>query len=377
MFNLDTNQILMLGIVLGFVGAIVTKGFNVIKNVFITEIRLLDTDSSYYRALEIMTNEGLIDKARMLKVYNGPWYMGIKSKNSLTIDGRQIYKLWNRYVRISFYDNDILKVQGISISFLKRNDGFKDRIIEELLNKNSLGEMTNFSKINADGVVTTLPSKLSRSLDSVYLDERNRKELMLALKTFNNNKNKGIKNNLNILLYGPPGTGKTSLIRGIADYLNKDILVAIKPEDYVAGLERAPDSIIVCEEVDTFKLGNRDAEDNNCISPIDYLGVMLQAMDGLLSPDSSISIFTTNHKEKLDKAFLRDGRITLELYMNKPDKEIIINAISDLMDFPISIVRDLISDKELSDNVTVATVELICKKHKSLNIVIDELVKYV
>ncbi|KAL2898704.1 hypothetical protein RDABS01_006847, partial [Bienertia sinuspersici] len=80
------------------------------------------------------------------------------------------------------------------------------------------------------------------------------------------------------LLYGPPGTGKSSLIAAIANYLKFDILIV--PRLSLSGL--------------------------------------LNFIDGLWSScgEERIIILTTHHKERLDPALLRPGRMDLHIHMS-------------------------------------------------------------
>jgi mitochondrial chaperone BCS1 len=54
----------------------------------------------------------------------------------------------------------------------------------------------------------------------------------------------------------------------------------------------------------------------------------LNVMDGLLSPYGAIFILTTNHKESLDTALIRPGRVDLQLcitYANDKQKQTLYN----------------------------------------------------
>ncbi|XP_021865843.1 AAA-ATPase At3g50940 isoform X2 [Spinacia oleracea] len=131
------------------------------------------------------------------------------------------------------------------------------------------------------------------------------------------------------LLYGPPGTGKSSLIAAMANYLNFDIYdlelsgLRVDSELRNALVGTANKSIVVVEDIDcSIELNNRD---NNVV---DYgggyqqekvtLSGFLNFIDGLWSScgDERIIIFTTNHKEKLDPALLRPGRMDVHIHMS-------------------------------------------------------------
>ncbi|KAG9459254.1 hypothetical protein H6P81_003762 [Aristolochia fimbriata] len=138
------------------------------------------------------------------------------------------------------------------------------------------------------------------------------------------------------LLYGPPGTGKSSLIAAIANYLNFNIydleLADVQCNSELRRLlvSTANRSILVVEDIDcSIDLQDRQATEeqvvvvngrfrhsnqNNQVT----LSGLLNFIDGLWSScgDERIIIFTTNHKEKLDPALLRPGRMDMHIHMS-------------------------------------------------------------
>ena len=134
------------------------------------------------------------------------------------------------------------------------------------------------------------------------------------------------------LLYGPPGTGKSSLIASMANYLKFDVydleLTALESN---SGLKKllmgiSNRSILVVEDIDcSIQFHDRMSEteeDDETSSPPRRkqvtLSGLLNFIDGLWSScgDERIIIFTTNHKEKLDPALLRPGRMDVHVHMS-------------------------------------------------------------
>ncbi|GJM95032.1 hypothetical protein PR202_ga11725 [Eleusine coracana subsp. coracana] len=96
------------------------------------------------------------------------------------------------------------------------------------------------------------------------------------------------------LLYGPPGTGKSTMIAAMANFLDYDVydleLTAVKNNTELRKLfiETTGKSVIVVEDIDC---------------SLDLTG-------------ERIIVFTTNHKDELDPALIRRGRMDMRIEMS-------------------------------------------------------------
>ncbi|CAN1313360.1 AAA-ATPase At3g50940 [Linum perenne] len=134
------------------------------------------------------------------------------------------------------------------------------------------------------------------------------------------------------LLYGPPGTGKSSLVAAVANYLKFDVydleLGSVGSNGELRRLltGTANRSIVVIEDIDcSVDLQDRGETNHTRLKILTYhdclqltLSGLLNFIDGLWSScgDERIIIFTTNHKEKLDPALLRPGRMDMHIHMS-------------------------------------------------------------
>ncbi|KAL6227121.1 hypothetical protein ACLB2K_001080 [Fragaria x ananassa] len=130
------------------------------------------------------------------------------------------------------------------------------------------------------------------------------------------------------LLYGPPGTGKSSLVAAMANYLKFDVydlqLANIFRDSDLRKLllATANRSILVIEDIDCsadLPVRIRHEDGRKQVPDVQLtLSGLLNFIDGLWSScgDERIIIFTTNHKERLDPALLRPGRMDMHIHMS-------------------------------------------------------------
>lgn len=158
-----------------------------------------------------------------------------------------------------------------------------------------------------------------------------------------------IVHKIGIILHGKPGTGKTSLIKLIISQYNANY---IKLSNYdldgdlgyklSASLSKTNLNVVVFEDVDCllyennqqimYNRNSNDGDDEsddigNGINAImantvsEKFRSLLNVLDGMDSKSNIIFIATTNHFEKLDEAFVRDGRFDLKVEMKYFDRE--------------------------------------------------------
>lgn len=130
---------------------------------------------------------------------------------------------------------------------------------------------------------------------------------------------KGIPYRRGYLLHGLPGTGKTSLIRHLARKYAGSVLLC----DIKVPVIDATKPFLIFEDVDCAL--TQPGREHLRVDPDAaqaeatgqgrglLLGEMLNALDGIVAMHGAIVIMTTNHREKLDPALLRPGRIDYEI----------------------------------------------------------------
>ncbi|MBS0500402.1 MAG: AAA family ATPase [Burkholderiaceae bacterium] len=163
-------------------------------------------------------------------------------------------------------------------------------------------------------------TKPRRSLDSVVLDEGVSQRLHDDIHEFFARREwyekLGIPWRRGYLLHGPPGTGKTSVAYALAGELRLRLCTIsltnpkLNDNNLADLLQRTPPrSLILIEDIDAF-FNARQKQDARIA--VDFSG-LLNAIDGVGAQEGRIVVLTTNHRELLDPALIRPGRIDVEV----------------------------------------------------------------
>lgn len=223
-----------------------------------------------------------------------------------------------------------------------------------------------------DLVFSTYEFSSTKTFENMFFEH---KELIIdRLKQYENvdkYKKLGIPHTLGLLFYGEPGCGKTSCIKAIANYLKRSIIqidlknitsvnqlrelflddsvdrsTYLKREKRIYVFEEIDctnetqnpflDRALKKEKIEKLKAcikkeeyeddDNDDENDDRGKRPKKQIldiedrittGEVLELLDGICETDDRIIIFTTNHPEKIDKAFMRPGRIDMCIEFKK------------------------------------------------------------
>ncbi|OEL33275.1 AAA-ATPase ASD, mitochondrial [Dichanthelium oligosanthes] len=197
------------------------------------------------------------------------------------------------------------------------------------------------------------------------------------------------------LLYGPPGTGKSTMIAAMANFLDYDVydleLTAVKTNTELRKLfiETTGKSIIVIEDIDCSvdltgkrkdkKKPDGDGGDDKSKLPVEpdkddstkvTLSGLLNFIDGLWSAcgGERIIIFTTNHKDKLDPALIRRGRMDKHIEMSYCRYEgfkVLANNYLDITEHELfGEIRRLLEETEISPADVAENLMPMSKKKK-------------
>ncbi|EPS60650.1 hypothetical protein M569_14151, partial [Genlisea aurea] len=241
-------------------------------------------------------------------------FMPIKRYFELTFDKSKKSSVIEEYLPFVLSKSQEIKANERAVKLYTRDSPFDNDEADEG------GGGGYWGCINLDHPVTFEKLAMDPDLKRAVIDDLDR---FVRRKEYYRRVGKAWKRGY--LLYGPPGTGKSSLIAAIANYLKFDVydleLTSVYDNRELRKilLCTTNKSILVIEDIDCSvpmhdRSRNNDDSDEN--SKITLSGV-LNFIDGLWSTcgDERIIIFTTNHKEKLDPALLRPGRMDMHIHM--------------------------------------------------------------
>lgn len=293
------------------------------------------------------------EKKRLLKELNNPSNLDIQNEYEQTQQSEQITNdisndLSNNLSNTTQATNDSINKLQKKIKKNKNNMFYHDPFYMFLMNPPEKEIIE--TELKPEVKVKQINTKY-KSIERLYLKEKDKKKLMTCLNNFHLRKDimedLDIQNKFGFILYGEPGCGKTTTIMAIASYLKKDIyyvnLNTVKTNealslvfDYVAKC-CSNNGIIIFEDIDATcpivlareytLFGNekthiKELNVNDLIelnSQELTLEYFLNILQGVLTQDGIIYGVTTNHYDKLDKAFVRDGRFDVKINMTLCD----------------------------------------------------------
>lgn len=274
---------------------------------------------------------------------------------------------------------------AVTITTYGRNKKIFSAIFDEFKSLHTLSdedESKYIRKIDGNGweEIQEVPEK---DLNLVFMNDSVKNEIIETFEIFHEQLERCKKvqtpHRISILLEGPTGTGKTTIIKALANLLNKHVYM-MDPSDLLqSNLPRhfanwGHSGIIVIEDIDSLSsIKSRGKHINKDLAPaletpnsrikrlsandkksqleeveapspaknsfdFDYneifggISKVLNNLDGLVEYNGSIIIMTTNSVGLIDDAMLRPGRIDKIIHVGWLTKETIIKTIIKLFE---------------------------------------------
>ena len=196
-----------------------------------------------------------------------------------------------------------------------------------------------------------------------------------------------LKASKGIMLYGPPGCGKTLLAKAVATELGVNFISIKGPEllsKYIGESEKgireifkkartASPCIVFFDEIDSLVPQRGGGADSHVTERV--VSQFLAELDGIEELKGVVVLGATNRLDMIDSALLRAGRFDFLLEVPKPSEEC-RRAIFNIhtKDKPLDRGVDLKKFAKLTEGLTGADIELICKK-ASMSAVRENLVR--
>lgn len=360
-----------------------------IKRQLTIELRVNSQDRIYYSVLEWIAGTGTTPFTRTFNINNSRY--GHSDISSLTLGYGVHCVFWKK--RVIFFTREEQPTtteytkETINFIFLGRNK----KIIKEILtdietycnNKTSSKDLRTYKFCDNNWIYLSTIAK--RPLDSIVMPTSQKKEIVDHIERFINNREwyvlNGVPYHTGILLEGPPGTGKTSLIKGLSSHFNRNLYLLNLKELTDNNIIRAfaslpPNALVVIEDIDACGVSIKrklDGEDRSGgILDLNTLSIsgLLNAFDGLVTPEGRLMIATTNHREELDEALLRQGRFDLHIHLGYLDE-------STLTDYLKRFYKDFAAlIKPIRNDIRPCEVQQLIMQHGlDINSVLDKLYK--
>jgi chaperone BCS1 len=334
----NPNQFASGGILLmavGAVGALLRKIPNNIWGWFVNQttvtMSLTDDHKTYFWLKAWIENQQIMKRTRHMDVIN----KGREKYALAPAPGHHWMFYKNRILSVTFHRtdekimNDGYKVRSESVvlkTIGRKQDIFR-KMMEEIY-RTFIKQEEKKPELYAWGTWSEwrkLHAYSPRPIDSVIMPTGDKERVIKSIESFRANHDwyteMGIPYHKGYLFYGPSGTGKTSLVSGLSSYFNSSVYMLKLSDMTDTSLREAvtnvePNSFLVIEDIDCIRASHkRVKKDDPKVEKGVTLSGLLNVIDGVFSPPGAIFVMTTNHKEKLDPALIRPGRIDLQFNM--------------------------------------------------------------
>lgn len=301
-------------------------------------------------------------------------------------------------LKVFSYSKNLIDLKDIINNIVINYNKYLENLLHENLHVITLCEDTD----EDDNLKYKMfPFTTTCHIDHVLHDEKDK--IMRQINFFNNNKSwyekRGKPYTLGILTHGSPGCGKTSFEKALARYLNRHMIIidfskikTSEDADEIFFSEKINNRVIpynkrmyVFPDVDRMSdiifndqykkeekvkiNANSEKKNDDKLfiiakkekTPI-TLSKILNIMDGVPERTGQVWIMSANNPEKLDKAFLRPGRIDMCIEFKKASSKMAKKILEDFYDENI---EDLLEN--IHEKWTPAEIFKYCREYNNIS----------
>lgn len=210
----------------------------------------------------------------------------------------------------------------VDLTMLGRNKQVMYDLVEDFRHKIS-DDRSRVYKFNKEWISYADVAK--RPMRTVIIDRSVKEDLISIIDEFKKNEawyvSRGLPYKKTFIFHGVPGTGKTSIIKALACHYNKNIAILnlqmMTDETLEHAIATLPKGcILAIEDFDATKATKRrdrlatktETSGNMEIEMITLSGI-LNALDGVVGMDDTLTFLTTNVLDDIDPAIYRKGRV--------------------------------------------------------------------
>lgn len=339
----NPSSAITLGAILIAIGAIVSdlaketgssilRGmFSAIQSTFVTTYEVI-THSSFWEGFNIWRDTYPSNILWTTRTYAGSDYSSAYGRGTNIV---VLYDGWVYLISVPFASDESNKPSTVTTDSVVIQTPFatKDKV------QGFLKMLENLRKgqqeVQKRTSVYTLDSDMDwrqvtigkREMDHVYLPKTMKDRVVNIVSDFFSERdwyeNRSVPHRMGIMLKGLPGTGKTSLAKSLSTHF--EIPLYIVPitlvDDYILPSlmsDLLTPCFVLFEDLSAVDLGKQsrvrgtnDDDDDDVDGEKLTLTGFLNAIDGVLSPQNVVYLYTANEIDSLDPAILRPGRVDM------------------------------------------------------------------
>ncbi|TQV90743.1 mitochondrial chaperone bcs1 [Cordyceps javanica] len=310
---------------------------------FTTTTSVESTDEMHDMLMAWASSHGLNEAARSRIARVGVTWANEKKDSSDPVKKPISFSPWKGGFLFSFKNhflyyqtetvvNTLCRKEIVSITCVGRSGDVLRELLEQCRSEylqNNEGKITIFE--NRDDSWKKRAAKQIRPLSTVMLAKHQKEALINDVREFVNPetrewyRQKNFAYRRGYLLYGPPGTGKSSLSSAIAGEFEMDIytinIPSVDDKTLKKLFNQLPDKcVVLLEDIDAVGTDRSTSEEERKERKQSLsLSGLLNEIDGVASQEGRLLIMTTNHKNLLDDALIREGRIDLKIEFSLAD----------------------------------------------------------